>query len=344
MARKIRIEYAGAAYHVMARGNQGRDIYADDRDRKLWLETLGQACEKTGWRIHAWVMMNNHYHLLLETPEPNLVAGMKWLQGTYTQRYNSRHEIFGHLFQGRYKAVLVEPEGGNYFAVVSTYIHLNPARAGLIRVGKEGLGGYRWSSYPWYVRAGEARPKWFVTEHVLGNLGLPPEGRKGYKAYLEGRVLELGLKRGRKELAEEWKAIRRGWYVGGTDFKERMLALVEQPLRQGRRGSYSGEAKRAHGEAEAERLLACGLAALGMTEGQLAETRKGAWEKEVLAGWLCQHTTARRRWVSERLGMGDESRVTQAIGRLKRKGQPKLERLKRRLEQVYENHNREAEA
>jgi len=84
MARKIRIEYAGAAYHVMARGNQGRDIYADERDRKLWLETLGEACEKTGWRIHAWVMMNNHYHLLLETPEANLVAGMKWLQGTYT--------------------------------------------------------------------------------------------------------------------------------------------------------------------------------------------------------------------------------------------------------------------
>src|ERR1035437_176021 len=107
MARKIRIEYAGAAYHVTARGNQGRAIYADERDRKLWLETLGEACAKTGWRIHTWVMMDNHYHLLLETPEANLVAGMKWLQGTYTQRYNSRHEIFGHLFQGRYKAVVV---------------------------------------------------------------------------------------------------------------------------------------------------------------------------------------------------------------------------------------------
>src|SRR5665647_3619377 len=171
MARKIRIEYAGAAYHVMARGNQGRDIYADERDRKLWLETLGEACEKTGWRIHAWVMMNNHYHLLLETPEANLVAGMKWLQGTYTQRYNSRHEIFGHLFQGRYKAVVVEPEAGNYFAVVSMYIHLNPARAGLIRAGEERLAGYRWSSYPWYLKAGAPRPGWFVTERVLGNLG-----------------------------------------------------------------------------------------------------------------------------------------------------------------------------
>ncbi len=122
-----------------------------------------------------------------------------------------------------------------------------------------------------------------------------------------------------------------------------MLALVEQPLRQGRSGFYSGEAKQAHGEAEAERLLARGLAALEPAEGQLAETRKGAWEKEVLAWWSCQHTTARRRWVSEQLGMGDESRVTQAIGRLKRKGPPEVERLKKRLEQVYEGHNGELE-
>src|SRR4051794_39051413 len=100
MARKIRIEYPGAAYHVMARGNQLQAIYADDLDRKAWLGTLAEVCEKTGWRIHAWVMMGNHYHLLLETPEANLVAGMKWLQGTYTQRYNSRRQLVGHLFQG----------------------------------------------------------------------------------------------------------------------------------------------------------------------------------------------------------------------------------------------------
>ena len=86
MARKIRMEYAGAVYHVMARGNQGRAVFADDRDRMQWLETLGEACAKTGWRIHAYVLMGNHYHLLVETPEANLVAGMKWLQGTYTRR------------------------------------------------------------------------------------------------------------------------------------------------------------------------------------------------------------------------------------------------------------------
>ena len=87
MARPLRIEFAGATYHVMARGNQGRPIFEDDQDRRRFLETLGQACAKSGWRIHAWVLMGNHYHLLVETPEANLVTGMKWLQGTYTQRY-----------------------------------------------------------------------------------------------------------------------------------------------------------------------------------------------------------------------------------------------------------------
>jgi len=108
MARPLRVEYPGATYHVMARGNQGRAIFADDRDRQRWVETLGEACEKTGWRLDAYVLMGNHYHLLLETPEGNLVAGMKWLQGTYTQRFNRRHQVSGHLFQGRYKAVPVE--------------------------------------------------------------------------------------------------------------------------------------------------------------------------------------------------------------------------------------------
>src|SRR3954454_17820990 len=139
MARPLRIEYPGAVYHVMARGNQGRSILKDDIDRKRFLETLEESCEKTGWLVHAYVLMGNHYHLLVETPEANLVAGMKWLQGTYTQRYNSRHKLRGHLFQGRYKAVVVDGEEEPYFQVVSTYIHLNPARAKLIEIGKEHL-------------------------------------------------------------------------------------------------------------------------------------------------------------------------------------------------------------
>ena len=238
-----------------------------------WLQAVdgdtGEACEKTGWRIHAWVMMNNHYHLLLDTPEANLVAGMKWLQGTYTQRYNSRHEIFGHLFQGRYKAVVVEPEAGNYFAVVSTYVHLNPAQAGLIRVGEEGLARYRWSSYPWYVRAGEARLGWFVTKRVLGNLGLPREGRKGYEACIEGRVLELGIKRRWNGQKGNWP--RRGMELGKGGFgvvvvpaQHGVAAVGERAIGDwgriaGHAGHWAREARAADGAGAAEEATGAGL-------------------------------------------------------------------------------------
>jgi len=272
MARAIRIEYEGAVYHVMARGNQGRPIYADDLDRERWLETLTEACGKTGWRIHAYVMMSNHYHLLAETPEGNLVAGMKWLQGTYTQRYNARHSVFGHLFQGRYKALVVDSAAGGYFEVVSTYIHLNPARAGLIRVGHQPLAAYRWSSYPWYLKGRGQRPEWLVTERVLGDLGLGPDERRGYEAYLEGRALELGLKAGRKGLEEQWRRIRRGWYLGGEGFRGWLLKRMKSTLRTTRSASYSGPAKREHGEDEAQRLVKKGQAALGW-----GSTRYPAW-------------------------------------------------------------------
>jgi REP element-mobilizing transposase RayT len=97
MVRPIRIQYPDAIYHVMARGNQGREVFRDDLDRKAFLTGLGEACAKTGWRLHACVLMPNHYHLLLQAPEANLVEGMKWLQGTYTQRFNNRHKLRGHL-------------------------------------------------------------------------------------------------------------------------------------------------------------------------------------------------------------------------------------------------------
>ena len=269
MARAMRIEYGGAVYHVMARGNQGGAIFADDLDRKLWLQTLAEVCEKTGWRVHAYVMMGNHYHLMVETPEGNLVAGMKWLQGIYTQRYNARHSVFGHLFQGRYKALVVEGEAGDYFGVVSTYIHLNPARTGLVRAGRQSLGAYLWSSYR--------------------------------------------------------------WYLGGEGFRGQLLKRLKAAYGKGRANSYMGAAKRAHGEAEAERLLARGLAILGVERQRLENTPKGLGEKQVLAWWLRRRTTAGRRWIGERLWMGEESGVSKAVRRVNEDGDGALDPLKKRL-------------
>jgi putative transposase len=334
MSRPLRIQYPGAVYHVMARGDHGQEIFQDDRDRKCFLATLGEACGKTGWRIHAYVLMDNHYHLLVETPEGNLVSGMKWVQGAYTQRYNRRHRVVGHLFQGRYKAVIVDEQEEDYFAVVSSYIHLNPARAGLIQIGAERLKRYRWSSYPWYLNRVGKRAVWLRTERVMGSLGLGPQEVKGYEGYIEGRVLELASKARYKELEEEWKVLRRGWYLGGKGFVEKLQEHLEMVMHGRRRESYSGDTKTAHDEAAAERELQRAFRALGLKEGEAEQMPKGAAEKVVLAWWLRRRTTVTLRWVSERLVMGHYTRVTQAIRRTERRPGWKLSQIKRKLERL----------
>jgi len=339
MARPLRIEFAGATYHIMARGNQGRAIFDDDRDRQRFLETLGEACDKTGWRIHAYVLMGNHYHLLIETPEANLVAGMKWLQGTYTQRYNGRHRVFGHLFQGRYKAVPVDGASAGYLETVSTYIHLNPARAGLIEIGQEKLKGYRWSSYPWYLSWPGRGPAWLERGRVMEGLRLKPEDRRGYEACLEGRALEIGLKTGRVELEEQWKALRRGWYVGGDGFAARLRDQIERVVRGCRRESHSGGAVRAHGEQAAERLLQRGLASLGLAKAALARLPKLSVEKVALGGWLRERTTVSLRWVSARLGMGHYTNASRSPRRMNPGGFRKFQKIRSKLDLVDANEN-----
>ena len=114
MARKLRVQYPGAVYHVINRGDRREDIFQDDHDRTRFLETVAEACAKTDWQVHAYCLMRNHFHLVVETPQPNLVSGMQWLLGTYTSRFNRRHQEFGHLFSGRYKALVVDGSGNEY--------------------------------------------------------------------------------------------------------------------------------------------------------------------------------------------------------------------------------------
>ncbi|MGO8697555.1 MAG: transposase [Limisphaerales bacterium] len=147
MPRKLRVEYPGAIYHLINRGDRREDIFRDDADRTRFLETLGQACAKTGWQVLAYCLMPNHFHLVVETPQGNLVSGMKWFLGVYTNRFNLRHKWSGHLFAGRYKALVVEGSGHGYSRTVCDYVHLNPVRAGLLRP-EEPLEEFIWSSYP----------------------------------------------------------------------------------------------------------------------------------------------------------------------------------------------------
>jgi len=141
MARPLRIEFPGALYHVTSRGNARQRVFRDDEDRELFLATLAWVVERFGWRCHAYCLMDNHIHLLIDTPQPNLSRGMRQLNGVYTQRFNRRHGKVGHLFQGRYKAILVEKEG--YLLELARYIVLNPVRAKMVKTPER----YPWSSY-----------------------------------------------------------------------------------------------------------------------------------------------------------------------------------------------------
>ncbi len=141
MARKLRVEYPGAIYHVMNRGDRREAILWDDGDRQRFLDTLGEACGKAGWQVHALCLMHNHFHLVVETPRGDLVAGMKWFLGTYTSRFNRRHRVFGHLFSGRYKALIVNGSGDGYLKAVCDDVHWNPARAWCPTVSGSGDDG-----------------------------------------------------------------------------------------------------------------------------------------------------------------------------------------------------------
>ena len=336
MARKPRIEYPGAVYHVICRGDRGESIFQDEIDRTQFLRCLGETCERTGWKIHAYVLMPNHYHFLLETPEANLVVGMKWLQGTYTQRFNLRHDLRGHVFQGRYKTLVINAEEPGYFLQVSNYIHLNPIRAGLVQANQP-LRSYLWSSFPLYLVPERKRMKWLCVNKVLGELGEHQDNPKGglaYELYIEELAKKYHKKDELNNFNEEWKVLRRGWYLGSENFRSRLTKLLAKVIGGKQKGTYFGDERRAHDEVQAERLLREGLKALKLGKQDLQSSTKGMPEKQVLAWWLRKNTAVSRKWISEHLDMGDVSRVTKAINAVNLRGDNDVRKLKDRLEGI----------
>ena len=329
MPRALRHQYPGAVYHVMARGDGGKAIFENDEDRKSFLYRLGQVCGSHGWRIHAWVLMGNHFHLLMETPEPNLVTGMKWLLGTFSQGWNARRSRRGHVFQGRYKSVPVSAatDSPHYFRIAADYIHLNPARAGLAGGSAGKLTSYKWSSLPDYARG--QGPDWLVMERVWNAFELSAEA-KGRKAYIDW--LEKRAANNAGEIDEEaMKALRRGWYLGEPGFLDQLRSLVK-PERKRKGGGDS--VARQHDVAEAAALTERALRSLGMptdTEG-LSALRKGDQGKVQVAALLRKRTSVSNQWISERLLMGNTSALSRLLGDFKKdsgnnKRMEKLEKM-----------------
>jgi len=206
MVRPLRIEYPGALYHVTSRGDRQEPIFDDDRDRTAFQNVLGDVVSRFRWLCHAYCLMGNHYHLLIETPEGNLTKGMRQLNGVFTQWSNRRHKRGGHLFQGRYKAILVDRDA--YFLELGRYIVLNPVRAAMVKHPQQ----WAWSSYRAMIGKSRA-PEWLTTEVLLGEFGRSRLlVRRKYQQFVEEGMGQESI----------WKHLKGQIYLGDDDFVEQM--------------------------------------------------------------------------------------------------------------------------
>lgn len=313
MARKLRIEYEGAMYHVINRGNYRSNVFGTDGAKEAFETCLWEAAGKASWRVHAYVIMRNHYHLALETPKGNLVEGMKWLQATYANRFNRFRREQGHVFQGRYRALLVEDLRG--LGAVGHYIHLNPVRAGVVPIEK--LATYQHGSYAYLQVRPAKRPKDLSFEAVLsaaGGLKDAPAGRQSYRDYLEWLSANDTAKR---ELAFE--SMSKGWVLGSRQFK---VALIEDHKQQ--------LVKHALGEVEssevreilwAATLQACFRRLKKSSEDIMADRKAADW-KVAVAAHLKQKTTATNPWLATALRMGAPAGVSRYVTELKNGTRP----------------------
>lgn len=206
MARPLRLEFAGALYHITTRGDRQEDIYLTEDDRVAYLEILGKVCERFNWIVHAYCLMDNHYHILVETPDSNLSRGMRHLNGVYTQYFNRTHKRVGHVYQGRYKAIIVQKE--SYLLEVARYIVLNPVRARMVRAAKD----WPWSSYR--ATAGQvSSPDWLNTEWIIAHFSRrKAEAIDRYRQFIaEG-----------KNQPSIWEQLKNQIYIGSEDYIEQI--------------------------------------------------------------------------------------------------------------------------
>lgn len=211
MARPLRIEYEGAVYHITSRGNRRKPIFKDERDQKLFLDTLESVNKRYNWLCHAYCLMNNHYHLIIETPDGNLSKGMRQLNGVYTQSFNNKHKKTGHIFQGRYKAILIQKE--SHLLEACRYVALNPVRAKIIHKPEE----WKWSSYRGTVGIEKPHPC-LTTEWILGQYsGSKRQAEKKCRAFVEAGIGEKSI----------WKDLRGQSILGEEEFVAGLIDYVK---------------------------------------------------------------------------------------------------------------------
>lgn len=306
MARETRIEYEGACYHVINRGNYREWVFGEEKTKEAFEICLGEAAEKMKWVVHGWVVMGNHFHLAVETPEGNLGKGMQWLQVTFAARFNTRRQERGHVFQGRYKAIVVEP--GKALGQVCHYIDLNPVRAGIVEV--EQLQSYAYGSYRRLWKP-KSRPEWLSVRAALsaaGGLADTAKGHAAYRGYL--RWMTDALKAGREQ---DFLELSRGMAIGSEGF------LQDARLQQAKsvERNLDAKGKRQWKEQQWSRQLEGMLKCLPV---------KSRIDQRVSAGWkaavACQmktRTDAENAWLAKALDMSSPTFVSKQAGLARRR-------------------------
>ena len=309
MPRQPRFEHPGAIYHVLNRGNYRSAIFETTGAKQALLRTLGETAEKMGWRVHAWAIMANHYHAAIETPQANLVEGMKHWQGTFAVRFNRLRDERGHIFQGRYKSLRVEP--GKGLGPLCHYIHLNPVRAEVCSL--KTLDRWPWTSLGWLCNAPE-RPMWYDPVAALRHAGLTRDNRSSHNRYLSYLGNLAGDETSQKDL--QFESMSKGWVIGSEAFKD---SLVEehQELRERLPSLASGlrESQQEHWWSQVESMISV----LGRSPGELQTAGKSEEWKLALAAALKSRTTVTNRWLSEHLHLGNLHEVSRKVNAWMRK-------------------------
>lgn len=300
------MEEDGALYHVINRGNYRQWIFQDEGAKAAFEATLFETCDRAGWVLHAFCIMGNHFHLAVETPGGNLTVGMRWLQSVFAARFNRFRKESGHLFQGRFKSLIVEDS--ERLGWLCHYIHLNPVRAGLCPT--EALAEYRWSSL-WYLNHPRERPAFVQVEACLNGAGTLSDGKAGrlrYQKYLQWLAQD---KPAQKAMA--FAEMSRGWALGSRDFKKALVSEERQLrviVRQNQ--AQAREARELGWENQLDRCLAV----LKKSPADIARDAKSAPWKVASAGFLKQHGFCPNRWLAGALRMGVQFGVSRYVGEM----------------------------
>ncbi len=306
MPRSLRIEYPGAVYHVLNRGNYRKPIFAQDKAKQSFEECLFQACMRYHWRLYAYSLLSNHYHLAIETPEGNLSMGMKWLQSTFANRFNRAHLSLGHLFQGRFKSLVVERD--EYLGPLIHYIHLNPLRANIVQA--RAIETYRYSTL-WYLFHKRKRIDSMELSLCLYYAGNLPDTMKGRRAYLDYLKWLKSDSKAKQQI--DSSRLCRGWALGSKPFKER---LVEKFLPVGRAGHLEGKDLSEANEIRWTLTLKRCLRIVDKDIKEIEQDKKSADWKVLIALFMKDHTSVANTWLAKHLYMGVPQGVSRYTAKL----------------------------